>query len=56
MVESSNSLDPCALGELIAETRRLLVKCDEYGLSLIAIDLSSAINKMEERLRVLSAD
>jgi len=51
MNESPRSPDCHALSELIAEAQQLLAKCDEYGLSLIAIDVSSAIDKLEERLR-----
>ncbi|MFL0669914.1 MAG: hypothetical protein ACJLS3_00340 [Erythrobacter sp.] len=41
------------LGELIAEAKRLLAKCDDCGLSLVAIDISSAIDKLEDRRRKL---
>lgn len=48
MNESSPQLDIEALDELIVETTRLLEICDEYGLSLVAIDLSGALDKLDK--------
>lgn len=51
MKKSQRTPDTQTLGELLAEAKQLLAKCDQHGLSLIAIDVSSAIEKLEERLR-----
>jgi hypothetical protein len=51
MDESPRPPDFDALGELIAEAKLLLTKCDELGLSLAAIDISSAVDKLENQLR-----
>lgn len=53
MDESPRMPDHNDLGELIAEAKRLLAKCDDCGLSLVAIDISSAIDKLEDRQRKL---
>lgn len=53
MNESPRKPDHNELGELIAEAKRLLAKCDDCGLSLVAIDISSAIDKLEDRRRKL---
>lgn len=53
MDESPRMPDHNDLGELIAEAKRLLAKCDDCGLPLVAIDISSAIDKLEDRRRKL---
>lgn len=54
MLKPPEEPDLSVINDLIASANRLLLDCDHYGLALIAIDISSAIDKLEARKRELS--